>query len=115
MAEERGAAQVPPPIASKASAPSAWTCERQDDDNGEIYWAIHDAQTYAFIANVYSNARHGRLIAAAPDLLMVSAWLLRLIEAPELKRGTEAHDEHRMELRLACDATRAAIARAEGK
>jgi hypothetical protein len=58
---------------------TAWTCERQDGSGGDanagddvyadIYWAIHDAQTYDFIANVHSNEKHARLIAAAPDVL----------------------------------------------
>lgn len=46
----------------------SWTCERQDGNDGEIYWAIHDALTYEFIANVYSNQDHAQTIAAALDM-----------------------------------------------
>jgi hypothetical protein len=68
--ENRGSdAGASPFDQGQAAVTASWTCERQDDDYGEIYWAIHDARTYDFIANVHSNERHARLIAAAPDLL----------------------------------------------
>lgn len=59
-----------------------WFTERQDDpddESGEIYWAIHSAVDYEFIANAH-NERHGRLMAAAPDLL---AALVAMLEAAD--------------------------------
>lgn len=53
--------------AKDEAASASWTCERQDEDNGDIYWAIHDALTYEFIANVYSNEKHARAVASAVD------------------------------------------------
>lgn len=82
-----------------------WTCERQDEDNGDIYWAIHDATTYGFIANVYSNEKHARLIAAAPDLLEALKAIVRDHKSPGTFR-MEAAD---------LDAAWAAIAKTEGR
>lgn len=59
---------------------TAWTCERQDDDHGDIYWAIHDARTYAFIANVYSIEKHANMIAAAPATSRAAREMLAALE-----------------------------------
>lgn len=45
-----------------------WTYERQEQDNGDIYFAVH-AHDYEFITNVYESEANARLVAAAPDLL----------------------------------------------
>jgi hypothetical protein len=77
--DNRGSDAGASPFAQgQAAVTASWTCERQDGDGGDanagddvyadIYWAIHDARTYDFIANVHSNERHARLIAAAPDM-----------------------------------------------
>lgn len=57
------------PFDSRQSSAPAWTAERQDAENGDIYWAVHRAADYGFVANVYSSEKDARLIAAAPDLL----------------------------------------------
>lgn len=48
--------------------PETWSCERQDDDSGEIYWAIHSRYGYEFITNVHDNEKRARLISLAPEL-----------------------------------------------
>ena len=53
--------------------PGNWTCERQDDDSGDIYWAIH-GKDYEFVVNVHDEGHFGtaqanaHLIAAAPEM-----------------------------------------------
>lgn len=63
---ERGAGAAA--STAREASPASWISERQDHESGDIYWAIHDALTYEFIANVYSNQEHARLIASALDL-----------------------------------------------
>jgi len=65
---------------STKHTPGPWSCERQDDDDGSIYYAIHAHAGYEFIVNVHENKANARLIAAAPDLLHELEHLVRLIE-----------------------------------
>lgn len=81
--------------------PEEWFTERQDDESGEIYWAIHSAIGYEFIANAY-NERHAHLIAAAPQLLAAC------VDALEALDGLAAHKD----TNPWCVVLRAAIARA---
>lgn len=67
--------------AQHATPTATWTCERQDDDYGEIYWAIHDAQTYDFIANVHSSETHAALITAAPATAEAASAMLAALKA----------------------------------
>lgn len=53
------------------STPGPWTCERQDEESGEIYWAVHAKKNYQWITNVWDSESNARLIAAAPELLAV--------------------------------------------
>ena len=78
--------------------PGPWTCERQDHDEGDIYFAIHARKDYEFICNVSESEANGHLIAAAPDLLAVLKMIVD--EDFTVARRYEA---------------RAAIRKAEGK
>lgn len=55
-------------LGSLIKTPAEWTCERQDGDDGEIYYAIHARDDHRFIANVYSSEKDAQLIASAPTL-----------------------------------------------
>ncbi|MCC2649914.1 MAG: hypothetical protein K0R61_26 [Microvirga sp.] len=102
---------------SEAEPVASWTCERQDGDGGDanagddvyadIYWAIHDARTYEFIANVHSNEKHARIIGAAPDVLAALKALLAAVKASKTMEGRQYVD---LGIQV-----HAAIAKAEGR
>jgi len=65
--------RTPTPHADIREAPvrtERWLYQRDDSDE-EIYYAIHDRQTFRFIANVYGSERDASLAASAPDMLDV--------------------------------------------
>lgn len=62
---------VEPKSATVGFTPGPWAAERQDDDSGEIYWAIHSRHGYEFITNVHDSNANARLVATSPELLAV--------------------------------------------
>ena len=63
--------------------PGDWMYERVDEDNGDIYWAIHRGDNYDFIANVYSSEKDAKLIASAPTLTEETALLKERVRVLE--------------------------------
>lgn len=37
-----------------------WLYQRDDSDDGEIYWSIHRASDYEFIGNIYSSEKDAK-------------------------------------------------------
>lgn len=74
--------------------PGPWLFARQDDDDGDIYWAVHAAAEYQFITNVHSSKEDARLIALAPEMLDA----LRLLTSPSMGEtrypGTDRESTH---------------------
>jgi hypothetical protein len=87
--------------------PGPWTCERQDQDEGEIYFAIH-GKNYEFITNVYESKPNARLIAAAPDLYGALNFILAFYEPGQRYLDTEAW-------KVAEASARAAMRKARGE
>lgn len=62
-------------LASKATD-GEWTSQRQDDDDGSIYWAIHSMKGYEWIANIYEHEGNAQHIAGCSR-----ATITRLLDA----------------------------------
>src|SRR5690242_18202712 len=54
-------------MSAKFTDGERWIYQRDDGENGEIFYALHRASDYEFIANIYGDETRARLIAAAPD------------------------------------------------
>lgn len=47
-----------------------WTAERQDEDDGSIYWAIHSTFDYEFITNAHAPKNANFIAAANPKAIL---------------------------------------------
>lgn len=72
--------------------PGPWTCERDDCEHGDIYYAIH-GKDYKFITNVFESKANAKLIAAAPEMYEALIDVFAMIDEGYLVRNTSGDAE----------------------
>lgn len=68
-------------LAEKAT-PGQWISDRQDEEDGRIYWAVHSMIGYEFICNLYSNAWDAHHVITCNPAAMIELYdeLLKVLE-----------------------------------
>lgn len=90
------------------------------DPGKETVWTVSSSPTEAGWEHDSGCPGYGvseenaRLMAAAPELAQVTAWMLGILESPLPRAGSHEADDRRQETELACAAARLALAKAEG-
>ena len=63
------------------ATPGPWTSERQDEEDGSIYHAIHSRLGYAFVTNVEDDANAAYIVAACNAMPRLEAERAELVAA----------------------------------